>query len=283
MGEKNFVLSFYKNADSGFHVQKIKTSQIAQEKHSHSYYQIYYIIHGGLTHVTDGEECRLVKGDAFIIPPGHPHRVCDIEDALFYTFAFTEESVSSAQSHSLVSRFLQDIKSNESTRAKIPLKDEALLLTESLMEELYKEFCEKKIGYTDTMKAYATVLLTTLARHHFENAELTISHSDSRTRILYCIEYVDQNFGESLSLAEMAKWTAMSCADFCKHFRSVTGTTFLRYLNRTRIENARLMIDKGIKISAVSGFCGYNDFSTFYRNFKAIVGCSPEQYRKKRT
>ena len=40
-------------------------------------------------------------------------------------------------------------------------------------------------------------------------------------------------------------------------------------------------IEDGYKITAIYGLCGYNDFTTFYRNFKKIMGCSAEEYRQK--
>ena len=40
------------------------------------------------------------------------------------------------------------------------------------------------------------------------------------------------------------------------------------------------LIKKGYKITAIYGLCGYNDFSTFYRNFKKIMGVSPDIYKK---
>jgi len=140
---------------------------------------------------------------------------------------------------------------------------------------------EKPIGYVDAMRAYATVILTLLARHHFNHARLTIPESDKRSRMLYCMEYIDANFREDLSLGSVAKWAAMSKAEFCKLFRALSGTTFHKYLRRARIKNAITLMEKGYKLTAVANLCGYNDFSTFYRNFKEETGCSPKQYHIK--
>lgn len=40
------------------------------------------------------------------------------------------------------------------------------------------------------------------------------------------------------------------------------------------------MILTGEKLSSVSTLCGYNDFSTFYRNFKKYMSVSPAEYQE---
>ena len=80
MGEKHYIISYYKNAESEMHVQKINSSKGAKEEHSHDYYQIYYISQGTVKHITENDISTLIKGDAFIIPPGQKHRISDFED-----------------------------------------------------------------------------------------------------------------------------------------------------------------------------------------------------------
>lgn len=281
MGENRFIISYYKNSEEGIHIQRIRNSKAAQEKHSHDYFQIYYILHGSITHITEGDSSQLAKGDVFIIPPGFAHSVSEPKDAVFYTFSFTKESIApSCSAFPLVGRYLGEIENESSVPAKNSLSGDSVLFVENLMDRLYTEFCDKQIGYVDAIRAYAAVLLTILARNHFERTQFTYPLSDGTDTILYCIEYIDENFAEPLTLTDMAKRAAMSKSAFCKRLKAVTGTTFNNYLNSVRIKNAVSLIKKRYKISAISGLCGYNDFSTFYRNFKAIIGCSPNQYRR---
>lgn len=281
MQEKRFIINYYKNADSGIHIQRIKNSEIALTPHSHEYFQIYYILQGSLIHVTGNGTSTLTKGDAFIIPPGCTHSIQEQKDTLFYTFSFTKESLEPTyNSIPLVTQFLQDLNSNGNVHAKISIKNDNLLFVEELMEKMHREFEEKQIGYSDALHTYATALLIILARYHFENAPLTIPKSSNRARIISSMEFIDANFTKQLTLDDMAKWTAMSKSEFCRQFLEFSGTTFQKYLHSARINHAATLIKKDYSISAVHTLCGYNDFSTFYRNFKKIMGCSPMQYRK---
>ena len=281
MREKHFILSYYKNADSGIHIQKITDSAEAQKTHSHEYFQIYYVLQGSLVHITENTSSRLVKGDAFIVPPNCRHSIGEIKNAVFYTLSFTKESIESdKRSLLLIFRFFKDLELDGNLQAKIPIKSDQLLLAESLLEKLNLEFYEKQIGYGDVVRSYLIVLLTILARAHFENAPLTIPDADTRGRIASCLEYIDSNLSDSLTLSDMAKWCAMSKSEFCKQFLLVSGTTFGTYLHRARIHRATKLIRENYNIGTLYSLCGYNDFSTFYRNFKKIMGCSPSQYQK---
>lgn len=280
MEEKHFIINYYKNADSGIHMQKIKNSVDAQTAHSHAYFQIYYVLQGSLVHMTENRVSHLTKGDAFIIPPGKTHSICELKDALFYTFSFTKESLeTNYKALLIVTQFLQDLSNQDQVHARISIKNDNLLFVETLLEKMYQEFDEKQIGYIDAIRAYATALLTILARYHFENAPLTIPNANNRARILSCMEFIDTNFAESLTLSDMAKWSAISKSEFCRQFLDLSGMTFQNYLHSARIKHASTLIRKNYSISSIYSLCGYNDFSTFYRNFKKIMGCSPSKYR----
>ena len=85
---------------------------------------------------------------------------------------------------------------------------------------------------------------------------------------------------EDITLEEITKHSAMSKTRFCSLFAEITGTSFKNYLNMFRIKKAGELILTGEKLSAVSALCGYNDFSTFYRNFKKYMSVSPAEYQE---
>ena len=95
MEDRRLIINYYKNSDSGIHIQKIGHSSDAEQTHSHEYFQLYYVLQGSLLHITGDRSCHLKKGDAFIIPPGITHRIAEQTDSLFYTFSFTRESLES--------------------------------------------------------------------------------------------------------------------------------------------------------------------------------------------
>ena len=67
----------------------------------------------------------------------------------------------------------------------------------------------------------------------------------------------------------------------CLYSLEEVATSFCQYLNACRIKRSLRYIEQGYKITAIYGLCGFEDFTTFYRNFKRVMGRSPLQYKQK--
>lgn len=275
---KNFMLTYYKNTFEGIHIQRAVSSAEAQKPHTHDYFQIYYIIKGSLVHYTEKDCSFLSQSDMFIIPPGKSHYIAQTDNVSFYSFSFYPESLRLDLSP-LASDFLKGLSKREIIFAKANIASDEILFANSLMEQIYREFNNKKTGHGDIIKACAVSLITLFARNYFKTASNMILMPDNRNLMLHCVEYINKNYSEDLSLSKMVKSSAMSKSSFARLFNEITGTTFNKYLNETRIKNSLSYIKKGYKITAVSGLVGYNDFTTFYRNFKKVMGISPEEYK----
>ncbi len=283
MDIKNFALAYYKNATDGFLIQKLDNSIEAKKLHTHEYFQIYYVKKGMVTHYLEDAESHLVAGDMFIIPPGVKHRINLDLGTLFYAFSFMPGSLGEPNTtNGFVLDFLHKLESATYVRAKVSLPADDVLKTEDIMDSIYEEFESKRLACADVIRAYAIILLTTFARVYY-NKEESISYiEDTRQFVLYCVEYIENNYFQNINLDSMVKLSAMSKAKFCSVFSKITGYTFNKYLNICRIRKATEYIKKGYKVTAIYGLCGYNDFSTFYRNFKNIMGVPPKQFEKQR-
>lgn len=285
MNARNFVLSYYKNSADDFHIQKTETTTEAQKPHSHDYFQIYFISKGGMKHHVENESAKLNQGDMFIIPPGVTHYITPMPNTIFYSFSFMESLFSTEQNSAKLARnFLRSLKSDgeKTIKPKISVDSKEILFVENIMAHILREFTDKPISYHDTVKSYANVLVTMLAREYFSKTThgLKEHFENNRQFVLHCVEYIETNFADKISLDEICKKSAMSKSNFCSMFSKLTGHSFNNYLNICRIKSAASYIKKGYKITAIYGLCGYNDFSTFNRNFNKIMGMSPGEFKK---
>jgi len=282
MDVKNYALSYYKNSAEDFHIHRVERSVDAQKPHTHEYFQIYYVIKGSLEHFVENESSILLQGNMFIIPPKALHYIMPNENTVFYSFSFMPSFIlGKNEAGGIVEKFLYTL-STEKIHPKVLINSERIFYIEGIMDHILKEFSEKSLGYKDTVRAYTTVLLTILARNYFETNEERAKYAfeSNKQFVLHCIDYIEKNYTDDISLEEILKKSGMSRGNFCSLFSKLTGHTFNSYLNLCRIKRATEYIDMGYKITSIYGLSGYNDFSTFHRNFKKVIGISPKEYQR---
>ncbi|MBQ7236888.1 MAG: helix-turn-helix domain-containing protein [Clostridia bacterium] len=284
MDIKQFVLSYYKNATQNFYIEKLSHPTEAQKPHKHPYYQVYFMLKGIIKHYVKNENATLIAGDVFIVPPSIPHyiRVCD-KNSEFYTLSFMPEFIATSEKdNKLILDFLYYLnsatKDNILPKFSIPHADQ--VFCQSVLYRISNEFNGNNTGKEELIKAYVNTLLSLFARYYFQQKQTDISFELNRTSILHCLEYIKNHLDENVTLIDMAKKSAMSKSNFCKVFRSVSGKSFNNFMNEYRIEKAKELIILNEKLTTVCRICGYNDFSTFYRNFKKYTGISPTEFKK---
>ncbi|NIU85722.1 MAG: helix-turn-helix domain-containing protein [Candidatus Thorarchaeota archaeon] len=99
--------------------------------------------------------------------------------------------------------------------------------------------------------------------------------------IIKAINYMEEHFSEDISLEKLASEACMSKFHFSRIFTSTVGASPMKCLIRIRVERAmELLKHDRSSISMVSSSVGFNDLSSFIKNFKKIAGTTPSSYRK---
>lgn len=95
-------------------------------------------------------------------------------------------------------------------------------------------------------------------------------------------EYIQNNYMNDISLAEIAKAVCLSQYHFSRLFIKETGQNFTNYLNNTRLEIAcDLIINTDNTINDIYSAVGFNSKNHFYKLFKNRFGVPPMDYKKK--
>ncbi|SDS85363.1 Cache domain-containing protein [Paenibacillaceae bacterium GAS479] len=91
--------------------------------------------------------------------------------------------------------------------------------------------------------------------------------------------YNDQN----LSLTKVAEAFRISSSYLSRYFKSQTGSTFIDYVNRRRIEASKPLLGTGgeATILQVAQQVGFDNDITFRRLFKKYMGMTPSQFKDK--
>ena len=95
------------------------------------------------------------------------------------------------------------------------------------------------------------------------------------------IEYIHEHFAEPVTLEQASALVPISPYYLSHLFREELGLTFLEYITRIRIEEAkRLLMATNLRIREIAENVGYDDAGYFAKVFRKTVGVTPNQYRK---
>jgi AraC-like DNA-binding protein len=97
------------------------------------------------------------------------------------------------------------------------------------------------------------------------------------------LSYVRDHFREPISLSDAAREVCLSTGYLSRIIRSELHTSFTRYLQRLRIEEAkRLLRRTNLPVGDVGARCDFSDHSYFTQLFRKETGLSPTDYRLSR-
>lgn len=94
--------------------------------------------------------------------------------------------------------------------------------------------------------------------------------------------WISEHPGDDLSVESLAVRAALSPRHFARAFRTETGMTPGRYVERVRLEHARrLLEDTADGIEEVSRASGYGTPEAMRRAFVKLLGSAPAEYRRR--
>ena len=98
--------------------------------------------------------------------------------------------------------------------------------------------------------------------------------------ILAAQDYLREHQDAATSVAELAKIAGLSISHFSARFRQASGMGVVEYHKRLRSARAReLLITTDATVADIAHTVGYDDPFYFSRQFRAINGTSPTDYR----
>ncbi|MDA9301903.1 AraC family transcriptional regulator [Amylibacter sp.] len=100
-------------------------------------------------------------------------------------------------------------------------------------------------------------------------------------RIGNIIDHILENFDDELNSVDAAEMAAMSLTTFGRNFSSVTGHSFVDFVNRVRIGQACSMLyASDDQVTSICFDVGFKNVANFNRHFLKIKGMTPSVYRE---
>jgi transcriptional regulator GlxA family with amidase domain len=95
-------------------------------------------------------------------------------------------------------------------------------------------------------------------------------------------EYIEKHYAGKISVEELAQLSGLSRRNLERRFRKITYHSIIEYLQKVRIEAAKVMLEKKrVNIDEAMSRSGYSDLKSFRSTFKKFTGLSPLAYSNK--
>ena len=109
----------------------------------------------------------------------------------------------------------------------------------------------------------------------------TGSRNDVNRAVIKCVDYIDNNYSQSITMEQLCEVSGVSKQYLCRLFRSVLDSRPMEYIAKRRIQAAKeLLTGTKMSIEEIVEQTGFCDSSYFCKLFKRYEGITPTQFRK---
>jgi AraC-like DNA-binding protein len=246
--------------------------------HFHDGFEIYYLLSGERYYFIKDRTFYIKKGELVLINAYDLHKTMDtgVPNHERLLIKFNPEFIMTAGSplHQILAALF---KVNV-----IQFSISAQNLIEELFSKMLQEIQTKKIGYELNLQALLIQLLVYSTRYTETNVTYTFEHpSPNHQKISEIVQYINQNYPDSISLSSVAEAFFVSPYYLSRIFKKVTGFTFVEYLNSVRVREAqKLLRESKLNVLRIAEKVGFGSIAHFGRVFKAVTGYSALHYRR---
>jgi len=277
----SFYRRFLFEGKYNYHVYFDERGAGVSPMHHHDFHHRVYITQGQIRQTQYGKQILQREGECFFTPAGVDHSVQVFDDTKYFCLSFSQNIAEILFSH--ISSLRRDFR-NLPAIIKVPedMKKRLMHCLTCLTEE--QDFEEETPFQTAHFLTVSALII--MLRNEFLPQSQSIKLLSSETNqtdaeIFRCIQHINANFDQPLTVDGLARISTLSRSVFCKAFQQYTGKTVKTYITELRIGEATKMINTGdFSLNEIAEKVGYTDFSTFYRNFIQITGVAPAKYKK---
>jgi AraC-like DNA-binding protein len=239
-------------------------SQRTFVEHTHNKIELFLLLEGDVSMEAGGKIYPLRKNDLMILPQKVPHHLLVNRCAPYRRFIIHVDT-----------EYLAGIGLSALTELASKKNPEIFDLTGTPFLQTLPA-CSA-VAFTADEALQAAVLNERLlalyyALRAFQNVP---PQSNADALIERAVEYVNANLENKLSIEGIAEQLYTSASYLCKIFRARMGIPLMHYVNRQRILRAKGLILDGTPLKEVYVRCGYDNYVTFFRVFRAQTGLSP--------
>lgn len=256
--------------------------------HLHDYIEMIYVIKGGLTQNTVGNEEDIRQGDFCIVGKKNAHFESNMEEGtiivwLCFSAQFFENHILNRKSEiTEIERFIENsLDERRKSGAYIVLHPvKKIKYIEEVLYHIVHENHEKYIGYEMITKILAVRLFRSIGNQY----DYTMVRKDTvptHEQLFFIIDlFVKENLA-NISIAKLQKHFFFSRNHFSKIIKENTGLTYTEYIQNLRLKRSTvLLLNTNLAIGEIIEIVGLKNKKYFYDIFYEKYHMTPREYRK---
>lgn len=261
--------------DGEFICNYIKYSDILRnggDYHTHTNYEIIFIKKGDITYTVEGKSYHLQKGSLLFIRPGERHRFYFNDTSVYerYDIFFEKETLYTG----LCSKIPTTI--NALNTEGYPFINELFKKFDYYFKHFEGEYFKNLLLHLTEEILYNIILLS----EGFRERDTEKLYSANPT-VIKAIEYIEENIDKPFCLDDLCDELFVTKSHLHRLFSRHLGITPKKYINSKKLILAQKFLRRGEKPVAVFEKCGYEEYSTFWREYKKYFGYSPSEENDK--
>lgn len=260
-----------------FHYKDARPGGIAL--HNHDFYEIYLFLGGEVEYQIENAIYPLKRGDLLLVSPLELHRPIPREPVSVY-----ERVVLWVDRRYL--RLLKQLHGLDIEHCFDPMrvgrrnllrpKEELSALMALLSILLREEEGSQEYG-SEFMRSSALLQVLILLSRMSQKQLGPSGSNDSDPLIDQVFDYINSHITEDLTMDRLSALMYVDSGTLSRRFRRQLGTSIPEYVRHKRLTLARNLLLEGEKPLRAAIACGYKDYSSFFRAFKAQYQLSPRE------
>ncbi|NRA38426.1 MAG: helix-turn-helix transcriptional regulator [Planctomycetes bacterium] len=252
-----------------------------EDVHAHNVLEIGFCIQGSGVLLVEGRLQAFHSGCCSIIRRNDCHRMRSTENtSSTWCFFFIKPELLLAGPHYDTSLLKSDtLGGNDFPNILYP---EQYPTPCTLIKEMYRCLDTQTADYKSMMGCLVGALMPALHQLPGQTEAKKTAKDQSFPRIAPALKHIGNNLNEEVRIENLASICKVSLAHFRRLFQDAMCESPKQYLNRFRIHHAAAMLQSSRRsVIDIALACGFQSPSSFNRQFRNIMDCSPREWRNK--
>lgn len=254
--------------------------------HKHNFDELVVILSGQAEHQIEDERYVAAAGDVYLFAGDRSHCFFDQQEFRVANVQFTAEAFGADRGElqkepgfRALFELEPEARSAHRFESRLRLLPKELRYVTTVLEELQRELGERREGFEFLARTGFLHLCGYLGRCY---SRMSSDKPRSLSRIGAVLNFMEANAGGRLSLRQLASRAHMSESTFLRNFKAAMRCSPIDHLVRLRVNRAcELLLDSDLSVTEIAFEVGFNSVEYFCRRFRAQVGVSASDYRKR--